>query len=115
MDRVVLTALSGVALSVITYFLSDDLKIDTTNLLIVMSMGLVISSISRVLIGNGAKYISASEVSLLMLIETIMAPIWVWIFLNEIPSSNTYIGGSIIILTLIVNSLYTLKKEEIIS
>ncbi len=115
MDRVVLTALSGVALSVITYFLSDDLKIDTTNLLIVMSMGLVISSISRVLIGNGAKYISASEVSLLMLIETIMAPIWVWIFLNEIPSSNTYIGGSIIILTLIVNSLYTLKKEEISS
>lgn len=115
MDRVVLTALSGVALSVITYFLSDDLKIDTTNLLIVMSMGLIISSISRVLIGNGAKYISASEVSLLMLIETIMAPIWVWIFLNEIPSSNTYIGGSIIILTLIVNSLYTLKKEEISS
>ena len=115
MDRVVLTALSGVALSVITYFLSDDLKIDTTNLLIVMSMGLIISSISRVLIGNGAKYISASEVSLLMLIETIMAPIWVWIFLNEIPSSNTYIGGSIIILTLIVNSLYTLKKEVISS
>ena len=110
MDRVVLTALSGVALSVITYFLSDDLKIDTTNLLIVMSMGLVISSISRVLIGNGAKYISASEVSLLMLIETIMAPIWVWIFLNEIPSSNTFIGGSIIVATLIVNSLYTLKK-----
>lgn len=115
MDRVVLTAFSGVALSIITFFLSDDLKIDTTNLLIVMSMGLVISSISRVLIGNGAKYISASEVSLLMLIETIMAPIWVWIFLNEIPSSNTYIGGSIIILTLIVNSLYTLKKEVISS
>jgi drug/metabolite transporter (DMT)-like permease len=115
MDRVVLTAFSGVALSIITFFLSDDLKIDTTNLLIVMSMGLVISSISRVLIGNGAKYISASEVSLLMLIETIMAPIWVWIFLNEIPNSNTYIGGSIIILTLIVNSLYTLKKEVISS
>ena len=113
MDRMILTALSGIALSIIAFFLSDDLKIDTTNLLIVMSMGLVISSFSRVLIGNGAKYISASEVSLLMLIETIMAPIWVWIFLNEIPSSNTFIGGSIIILTLIINSLYTLKKEEI--
>ena len=114
MDRMILTALSGIALSMIAYFLSDNLKIDTTNLLIVMSMGLVISSFSRVLIGNGAKYISASEVSLLMLIETIMAPIWVWIFLNEIPSSNTFIGGSIIILTLIINSLYTLKKEEIV-
>ena len=46
-----------------------------------------------------------------MIIETIMAPIWVWLFLNEIPSSYTFIGGSIIILTLIVNSLYTLKNN----
>ena len=115
MDRVVLTALSGVALSVIAFFFCDDLAIDFKTLLIIMAMGLIISPFSRVLIGNGAIYISASEVSLLMIIETMMAPIWVWIFLNEIPSSNTYIGGSIIILTLIVNSLYTLKKEVITS
>ncbi|QKE27423.1 EamA/RhaT family transporter [Arcobacter acticola] len=111
MDRVVLTALSGVALSVIAFFFCDDLAIDFKTLLIIMAMGLIISPFSRVLIGNGAIYISASEVSLLMIIETIMAPIWVWLFLNEIPSSYTFIGGSIIILTLIVNSLYTLKKD----
>jgi drug/metabolite transporter (DMT)-like permease len=80
MDRIVLTAFSGISLSILAYFLSEDLKIDLNNLLIVMFMGLVISSFSRVLIGNGAKYISAREVSLLMLIETIMAPIWVWVF-----------------------------------
>ena len=111
MDRVVLTALSGVALSVIAFFFCDDLAIDFKTLLIIMAMGLLISPFSRVLIGNGAIYISASEVSLLMIIETIMAPIWVWLFLNEIPSSYTFIGGSIIISTLIVNSLYTLKNN----
>lgn len=111
MDRVVLTALSGVALSVIAFFFCDDLAIDFKTLLIIMAMGLIISPFSRVLIGNGAIYISASEVSLLMIIETIMAPIWVWLFLNEIPSSYTFIGGSIIISTLIVNSLYTLKNN----
>jgi drug/metabolite transporter (DMT)-like permease len=77
-----------------------------------MIMGLLISPISRVFLGNGAKYISASEVSLLMIIETIMAPIWVWIFLDEVPSSYTFIGGSIIIATLIINSIYTLKRGE---
>ena len=111
MDRVVLTALSGVALSVIAFFFCDDLAIDFKTLLIIMAMGLLISPFSRVLIGNGAIYISASEVSLLMIIETIMAPIWVWLFLNEIPSSYTFIGGSIIISTLIVNSIYTLKNN----
>lgn len=111
MDRIVLTAFSGIAISVLAFFLSEDLNIDLHNLLIVMFMGLIISSFSRVLIGNGTKYISASEVSLLMLIETIMAPIWVWIFLNEIPTIYTFIGGSIIIITLIINSLYTLKNN----
>ena len=111
MDRVVLTALSGVALSVIAFFFCDDLAIDFKTLLIIMAMGLIISPFSRVLIGNGAIYISASEVSLLMIIETIMAPIWVWLFLNEIPSSSTFIGGSIIIATLIANSIYTLKNN----
>ena len=112
MDRVILTAFSGLALSIIAFFFCDELAIDFRTLAVVMIMGLLISPISRVLLGTGAKYISASEVSLLMIIETIMAPIWVWIFLNEVPSSCTFIGGSIIIVTLIINSIYTLKKEN---
>ena len=112
MNRVILTAFSGLALSIIAFFFCDELAIDFKTLTVVMIMGLLISPISRVLLGTGAKYIRASEVSLLMIIETIMAPIWVWIFLNEVPSSYTFIGGSIIIATLIINSIYTLKKEN---
>lgn len=112
-NRLLLIAFAGLALSIIAFFLSDDLKIDINNLLIIMFMGLVVSSFSRVLLGTGAKYISAAEMSLLMLIETIMAPIWVWIFLNEIPSIYTFIGGSIIIFTLIINSIYTIKRKQI--
>ena len=112
MNRIILTAFSGLALSIIAFFFCDELAIDFKTLTVVMIMGLLISPISRVLLGTGAKYIRASEVSLLMIIETIMAPIWVWIFLNEVPSSYTFIGGSIIIVTLIINSIYTLKKEN---
>ncbi|MFA9239187.1 MAG: DMT family transporter [Candidatus Paceibacteria bacterium] len=112
MDRVLLTAMSGLSLSIIAFFFCEDLAIDLKTLAVVMTMGLLISPISRVLLGTGAKYISASEVSLLMIIETIMAPVWVWIFLDEVPSSYTFIGGSIIVATLVANSLYTLKKES---
>ena len=109
-NRVVLTAISGLILSTITFMLISSIVIDTRTLLILMGMGLLITPISRVMIGNGTKYISASEVSLLMIIETIMAPIWVWMFLNEIPSEHTFIGGSIILITLVINSLYKLKR-----
>lgn len=111
-NRVVLIAMSGLVLSIISYFLAETIYIDFHNLLLVSIMGLLITPVSRVLISNGTKYINASEVSLLMIIETIMAPIWVWIFLNEIPTSHTLIGGTVIIITLVINSIYTLKYNK---
>ena len=111
-NRVLVTAFSGLFLSLVSLFFCEDLKIDVNTLFLVMIMGLLISPISRVLMGIGSKYISASEVSLLMIIETIMAPIWVWIFLNEKPTTYTFIGGCLILITLVINSLYSLKKEK---
>lgn len=111
-NRVVLIGMSGLVLSVISLFLVENFFIDFYNFLLVSVMGLLITPISRVLISNGTKYINASEVSLLMIIETVMAPIWVWIFLNEVPISSTLIGGSVIIITLIINSIYTLKYDK---
>jgi len=113
MSRVALTALIGLCMALSSFLLSDSIDIDLNNLGIIAIMGLFITPIARILMGNGTKYISASEVSILMIIETVMAPIWVWLFLNEIPSSNTFIGGAIILLTLIINSFYTLKKGSI--
>ena len=112
-NRVVLTASTGIYLCIAAFFLSDTINIDLYTFFIIAVMGLLITPISRVLIGNGTKFINASEVSLLMIIEAIMAPIWVWIFLKEIPSFNTFVGGSIILITLIFNSLYNLRKKEI--
>ena len=48
---------------------------------------------------------------LLMLLETIFAPIWVWIFLNEVPPLSVLIGGFIIILAVILKSFD--KPKEI--
>ena len=47
----------------------------------------------------------AVTIGLLMLTETIFAPLWVWMFLNEILPSSVFIGGMIIIFAIIVKSL----------
>lgn len=111
-DRVIFTGFVGLLLAFISFFLLEDIKIDTEAFVFVALMGLLITPFSRVLISNGTKFISASEVSLLMIVETIMAPIWVWLFLNEIPSQNTFIGGAIILLTIILNSIYKIKSQK---
>ena len=39
-----------------------------------------------------------------MLTETLFAPVWVWLFLNEIPPLSVLIGGSVIITAIILKS-----------
>ena len=58
------------------------------------------------------KYITATEVSLFWLLETALGPFWVWLVIKEQPSINTIIGGSIIILTILVHSVVSLKKDR---
>ena len=52
----------------------------------------------------GSRTTRSVTIGLLMLIETIFAPIWVWLFLNEIPPVSVFIGGSVIILAILLKS-----------
>ena len=111
-NRLAITAGAGLAIVLLSVSLVDNFSVDTNTLYILMLAGIIVSPISRVLMGIGTKNLPASEVSLLMIIETIMAPIWVWLVLKEVPSDSTFIGGSIILLTLFFNSLYVLKSSK---
>ena len=46
-----------------------------------------------------------------MLLETIFAPIWVWLFLGEIPPLIVFIGGFIIILAVVSKSFDNKTKK----
>ena len=52
----------------------------------------------------GSRTTQSITIGLLMLTETICAPIWVWLFLNEIPPISVFIGGSIVIFAILVKS-----------
>ena len=67
---------------------------DTT---IAFIMGVFQVGLGLVLYTTGSKTIPAAELTLLSLSEVMLAPIWVWIFLNEIPDSLTLVGGAIIL------------------
>ncbi len=52
----------------------------------------------------GSRTTRSVTIGLLMLTETMFAPLWVWLFLNEIPPTSVFIGGLIIILAIILKS-----------
>ncbi len=71
-----------------------------------------LNAIAFVLLGLGAKHIPSPEVSLLMLLETILGPVWVWVILHEAPSLNAFLGGSIVVFTLAFHSLAGLRAHK---
>ena len=44
------------------------------------------------------------------MLETVLAPIWVWLIFAEAPSRNSLIGGTVLIVTLVVHSLWQLHE-----
>jgi len=70
-----------------------------------------------ILYSIGAKYLPAADLTLLSLTEVLGGIFWVWlpIFgINEIPTTNTIIGGTIITLALIYYSLNTKRNRRFI-
>jgi drug/metabolite transporter (DMT)-like permease len=70
--------------------------------------GAVIMPISFFCLAAGPRYISGPEVSMFYLLETVLAPVWVWMIFAEVPSRNSLIGGMILIVTLVAHSLWQL-------
>jgi len=74
---------------------------DLGSVLIIAVTGAVIVPCSLFLLTLSSRYTSASNVSLIMLLETILGPIWVWAFLGESPTSFMLAGGSLVVTTLV--------------
>ncbi|MFT6751456.1 MAG: drug/metabolite transporter (DMT)-like permease [Candidatus Azotimanducaceae bacterium] len=103
---------SGLMVAIPCFFLStSSLAIDmNTGFIFIVMAGL--NAIAFVLLAAGAKLIPSPEVSLLMLLETIIGPIWVWFVLTETPSTNALIGGSIVVATLALHSIASHKAQK---
>lgn len=59
----------------------------------------------------GPRYISSAEVSLLILLESVLAPILVWAVIGEDPGPWALIGGAVVIGALFVSNLVVLRRR----
>jgi drug/metabolite transporter (DMT)-like permease len=64
--------------------------------------GILILPLSFVTLSYAARFVPSSTVSLIMLLETVLGPLWVWWGINEAPSATMLIGGGIVLTCLSV-------------
>ena len=72
-------------------------------------LGLVVLPVSFTLITLSPRYLQAPEVSLILLIETVLGPLWVWLALGEVPPTRTLMAGLLILGTLLIHTLLSLR------
>ncbi len=63
--------------------------------------GLVILPVSFLSLSVAARHTQASNVSLLMLLETVLGPLWVWLVIGEAPTGRMILGGGIVVVSLL--------------
>ena len=95
----------GLIIMFFSFFMTDSVIVSKHNIIIGFLLGSFQHAFGFICIVIGARSTPAVVVGLLMLLETLLGPFWVWVFLSEIPPISVFIGGGIIILAVILKTL----------
>lgn len=111
-DMVPAIALAAAMVAAGSAFFVPTFALAGKDVLWVGLLGLVILPLAFGLISVGPRYLPAAEVSLIMLLETVLGPLWAWLVLTEVPETATLIGGTILVGTLFLHGWLGLRDER---
>ena len=78
---------------------------------VAMGMGVFQVGAGLILYTLGSRSLPAAELALLSLAEVLLGPIWVWLFLNETASTNTLIGGAVLLIAIVGNAVSGKRRK----
>ncbi|MEC7099779.1 MAG: DMT family transporter [Pseudomonadota bacterium] len=102
---------SGIFSLVYGFFLTESFEFTKHDLWMGFFLGVPQLAVSFICITIGSRTVDSATVGLLMLMETLCAPLWVWLFLNEIPPFSVFLGGAVIIFAIILKSFDKAKLK----
>ena len=104
LDMVPAVFYSGIFSCLYGLILSNSFSFTFHDIFMGFLLGVPQLALGFICITIGSRTTPSATIGLLMLSETLFAPIWVWIFLNEVPPMSVFFGGLIIILAIILKS-----------
>jgi len=95
---------SGIFSLIYGFFLAESFEFTKHDLWMGFLLGVPQLAVSFICITIGSRTVESATVGLFMLMETLCAPLWVWLFMSEIPPLSVFIGGAIIISAIILKN-----------
>jgi len=111
-DLLPASCIAGLVMVVVGFLGAEHLQIQRNDLLLCLLLGCVNLSVGFACYTIAARYILAAEVSLFALTESILAPIWVWWGVGEIPSKQTLAGCAIVLVAVTAYSVLEVLRDR---
>jgi len=89
--------LAGLLAMVAAFAFGKGLLVTPADLALTLFMGAFTIGIGIAFVTWGTPFVPAAEVGLLVLIESVLGPVWVWVFLNEAMTPIEMLGGGIVL------------------
>lgn len=88
------------------------LEVPTAQVPLVLAHGAFVL-VSSVFLALGPRYITSAEVALLILLESVLAPLLAWAAIGENPGPYALTGGALVIGALFVSNLIALRRRRL--
>jgi len=104
--------ISSALVIVITLLIkAGDMAIPLRDILLCLFWGGCLSGFVNSAFIFASRHLAAAEVTLIMLLEFALGPVWVWMFIGETPSFWTVLGGSLIIFAVALRAIFELINK----
>jgi DME family drug/metabolite transporter len=105
--------LGGVFSGLVSLPLADHVGASGLNLFLIFLLGVVQLGCGAILYIFGARHLQAAETTLIAMLESVLAPIWVWLLLNETPTTYGFAGGAIVFGAVVALTLATARRRPV--
>jgi len=111
-DRMPAVVVGGVFSAGLSFVISVPAMLNEQQFSYIVLLCIFLLPLSRALLVIAPRYLPSPEVSLLLVLETVGTPLWVWFVLREAPATETFIGGAVIVTAVLVHAWWRLRYER---
>jgi drug/metabolite transporter (DMT)-like permease len=111
-DNLPSVLLAGLLASLFAASQIQDFSISQHDLGIAALLGIVQLGLQYILLVAGARHLPAAETAFVTRLSTVLAPLWVWLAVGEVPGAATLIGGAIVLSAVLFHSARRLRAAR---
>ena len=111
-DMVPLQLYAGITAMIIGYIIAGKISISAHDIFLGFLAGFFQLGFGFILITIGARSTPSAMVGIIMLTEAVLGPFWAWLFINENSSFMVLIGGTIVIIAVLLQFYTSIKNEN---